>query len=172
LVLAHAAVLRGDLDEARQLRTKAGAVTAPSQIRALADLVSSEIALACGEYASAAQIAHDFLEQANASALIIGRDLKWLEGDALLRAGDLSAASTALQRARSEAETLGSQRILWLVLWSLARLADAEGRTTDGVDLRRRARAIVDAIAESLAPLGLAESFRRTPMASALLAET
>jgi hypothetical protein len=39
------------------------------------------------------------------------------------------------------------------------------------VDLRRRARAIVDAIAESLASLGLAESFRRTPYASELLAE-
>jgi tetratricopeptide (TPR) repeat protein len=172
LVLAHAAVLRGDLDEARQLRTKAGAVTAPSQLRALAALVSSEIALACGEYASAAQIAHDFLEEANASALVIGRDLKWLEGDALLRAGDLSTASTALQRARSEAETLGSHRILWLVLWSLARLADAEGRTTDGVQLRQQARAIVEGIAESLSSLGLTESFKRTPYAAAVLTES
>jgi hypothetical protein len=134
--------------------------------------VSSEIALACGEYASAAQIAHDFLEEANASAVVIGRDLKWLEGDALLRAGDLSAASTALERARSEAETLGSRRILWLVLWSLARLADAEGRTTDGVQLRRQARAIVEGIAESLTSLGLTESFKRTPHAAAVLAES
>jgi class 3 adenylate cyclase/tetratricopeptide (TPR) repeat protein len=172
LVLAHAALLRGDLDEARQLRTKAGAVTAPSQVRALAALVSSEIALACGEYASAAQIAHDFLEEANASAVVIGRDLKWLEGDALLRAGDLSAASTALERARSEAETLGSRRILWLVLWSLARLADAEGRASEGVELRRRARAIVEAIADSLSTLELSESFKRTPHAAAVLAES
>src|SRR6266487_675260 len=104
--------------------------------------------------------------------MIFGTDLEWIEGDALLRAGDLSAASTALQRARLEAERLGSHRMLWLILWSLARLADAEGRRTDGVDLRRRARTIVDAIADSLASLGLADSFRRTPQVTALLAET
>jgi class 3 adenylate cyclase/tetratricopeptide (TPR) repeat protein len=172
LVLAHAAVLRGDVDEAERLRAKATALGAPIQARVLNALVSSEIALARGEYGSAAQIAHDALEASDRGRLLIlGTDLKWLEGDALLRSGDLSGASAALERARSEAERLGSQRTLWLILWSLARLADAEGRASEGVDLRRRARAIVEAIGESLAPLGLAESFRRTPYASALLAE-
>jgi class 3 adenylate cyclase/tetratricopeptide (TPR) repeat protein len=173
LVLAHAAVLRGDVDEAERLRAKATALGAPAQTRVLTALVSSEIALARGEYGRAAQIAHDALEAPDRGRLLIlGTDLKWLEGDALLRSGDLSAASTVLQRARSEAEALGCRRTLWLILWSLARLADAEGRASDGVELRRQARAIVNAIAESLAPLGIAEKFRATPNASALLSET
>jgi tetratricopeptide (TPR) repeat protein len=173
LVLAHAAVLRGDLEEAARLRTKASALTAPAQAGALGALVSAEIAVASGEYASAAQVAHDALEGPDRGRLLIlGTDLKWFEGDALLRAGDLSAASVALERSRSEAERLGSQRTLWLILWSLARLADVEGRASDGVDLRRRACTIVDAIAKSLVSLGLAESFKRTPHASALLSET
>lgn len=173
LTLAHAAVLRGDLNEARRLRTEAGTLDVPGTAGAFMAFASAEIALASGEYASAAQIARDELKRADRSRLhILKTDLEWIEGDALLRAGDLSAASAALERARSEAERRGSHRTLWLILWSLARLADTEGRASDGADLRRRARAIVDAIAESLAPLGLAESFKRTPEANALLAET
>jgi class 3 adenylate cyclase/tetratricopeptide (TPR) repeat protein len=173
LVLAYSAVLRGDVDEAERLRAEATLLGAPIQARVLTALVSSEIALAKGEYRIAAQIAHDALQAPDRGRLLIlGSDLKWLEGDALLRSGDLSAASTALERARSEAEALGSRRTLWLILWSQARLADAEGRASDAVELRRRARTIIDAIAESLLSLGLAESFKRTPHASALLAET
>ncbi|MDP9276075.1 MAG: AAA family ATPase [Chloroflexota bacterium] len=174
LVLAHAAVLRGDLDEARRLRTKAEAPAVPSQVHAVIALVSAEIALANTEYASAAQIAHDAIEAYDRGGLLnlnLDTDLKWIEGDALLRAGALTAASAALARARLQAERK-SRRTLWLILWSLARLADAEGRGSDGVDLRRRARTIVDEIANSLASLGLADSFRRTPQVSALLAET
>jgi tetratricopeptide (TPR) repeat protein len=174
LVLAHAAVLRRDLNEARRLRTEVAALdtTAPF-VGALNGFVSAEIALAGGEYASAARLAHDVLAGDHRSRLqVLETDLQWIEGDALLRAGDLHAASAALERACAEAERRGSRRVLWLIFWSLARLADAEGRASDGVDLRRRARAIVDAIAEGLAPLGLAESFKRTPEASALLAET
>ena len=173
LVLAHAAVLRGDLDEARRLRTKVAAAAVPTQVHSVIALVSAEIALASAEYASAAQIAHDALEAYDRGGLLnmnLDTDLKWIEGDALLRAGDLTAASAALERARLQAERK-SRRTLWLILWSLARLADAEGRGSDGVDLRRQARTIVDAIAESLASLGLADSFRRTPQVRALLAE-
>lgn len=172
LLLAHAAVLRGDLDEARRLRTKAAALAGPAQARAVIALVSAEIALANGEYASAAEIAHDALDKDRGRVVILEADLKWIEGDALLRAGDYVAASAALERARAEAERRGSHRTLWLILWSLARIADAEGRAADASDFRRRARSIVDAIAESLSPLGLAESFKRTPYASALLTET
>jgi class 3 adenylate cyclase/tetratricopeptide (TPR) repeat protein len=173
LVLAYSAVLRGDVDEAERLRAEATLLGAPMQTRVLTAFVSSEIALARGEYGSAAQIAHDALGAPDRGRLLIlGTDLRWLEGDALLRAGDLSAASAALHVARAEAESLGSRRTLWLILWSLARLAEAEGRPTDGADLRRQARAIVDDIAESLSSLGLAESFRRTPYPSALLAGT
>jgi len=173
LMLAHAAVLRGDLDEARRLRTKVDVVAVPVQAASVVALVSAEIAHASGDYTTAAQIAHEALEGAGRGWLqIFGTDLQWLEGDALLRAGDLSASSGALERARLEAERLGSRRMLWLILWSLARLADAEGRASDGVELRRRARAIVEAIAESLSTLGLAESFKHTPYATALLAET
>jgi hypothetical protein len=174
LVLAHAAVLRGDPDEARRLQTKAEALAVPAQVHAFIALVSAEIALANAEYVSAAQIAHDALEADDRGGLLnlnVETDLRWIEGDALLRAGDLTAASVALERALRQAESK-SRRTLWLILWSLARLADAQGRGNDGVDLRRRARTIVDAIADSLASLGLADSFRRTPQVTALLAET
>jgi hypothetical protein len=134
---------------------------------------SAEIALASGEYASAARIAHETIEKASPGFLhVMETDFEWIEGDALLRAGDLPAAAVALERARSTAETRGCRRMFWPIFWSLARLADAEGRATDGVELRRRARTIVDEIAESLAPLGLAETFKRTSQVSALLAET
>jgi tetratricopeptide (TPR) repeat protein len=173
LLLAHAALRRGDLDEARRLQKEAAALDAIPFVRMFAAFLSAEIALAGGEYASAARIAHEALESPYHSRLqLMERDLEWMEGDALLRAGDLSAASSALERTRAKVERLGSRRTLWLILWSLSRLADAEGRPSDGLKLRRQAREIVDAIAESLVPLGLAESFKRTPEASALLAET
>jgi tetratricopeptide (TPR) repeat protein len=174
VALAHAAVLRGDLNEARRLGTEASAfdTRAHPSVGPLIAFASAEIALASGEYASAAQIAHDALDgPASRRLLILDTDFKWIEGDALLRSGDLPGASTALERARASAERLGSQRTMWLILWSQARLAEAKGRASEGAELRRRARAIVGAIAESLAPLGPSESFRRTPEARALLAE-
>jgi class 3 adenylate cyclase/tetratricopeptide (TPR) repeat protein len=173
LILAHAAVLRGDVDEARRLQAEAAGPAAAAQARVLIALVSTEIAHASGDYASAAQIARDAVNGIDRTRLLImATDLRWFEGDAMLRAGDLTAASIALEHVRSDAERLGCRRTLWLILWSLARLADAEGRESEGVELRRQARAIVDAIAHSLSPLGLAESFKRTPYAAAVLAET
>jgi hypothetical protein len=173
MLLAHAAVLRGDANEAKRLRTEAGVLDLPGPAGAWFAFTSAEIAVASGEYARAAQIAHDELSRSDLGRpFILISDLNWIEGEALLRAGDLSAASAALARARSEAERRGSQRSLWLIFWSLARLADAEGRAIDAVGLRRRARAIVDAIAESLLPLGLAERFKSAPYVRALLEET
>jgi class 3 adenylate cyclase/tetratricopeptide (TPR) repeat protein len=172
MLLAHAAVLRGDANEAKRLRTEAGVLDLPGPAGAWFAFTSAEIAVASGEYARAAQIAHDELSRSDLGRpFILISDLNWIEGEALLRAGDLSAASAALARARSEAERRGSQRSLWLIFWSLARLADAEGRAIDAVGLRRRARAIVDTIADSLLPLGLAEGFKQTLQVSALFAE-
>jgi hypothetical protein len=92
-------------------------------------------------------------------------DLGWLEGRAHLGAGDAAGAYEAFARARDVAESIGSRRVLWRILASLAEL---ERDAAAAMLLREQATTITRDIAASLQPLGLAERFLALPEIRAL----
>jgi hypothetical protein len=87
-------------------------------------------------------------------------DFEYLEGEARRLSGSAEAAVQALSRARATAAALGSRRILWRILASLATAEDALGNAASATRSRDEARSIASAIADSLLPLGLADGFR------------
>lgn len=93
-------------------------------------------------------------------------------GEAHRRAGRSDAAREALERARASAERIGSLRIRWPILLSLARVAEGDGEAATATRLREESATIVRGIAASLAPLGLAERFLACAGARGLAAIT
>ena len=87
-------------------------------------------------------------------------DFEYLEGEAYRLYGKLDAATQALSRARVTASALGSRRILWQILASLASVEDARGHAVSSTRAREEARSIVAGIEDSLRSVGLAERFR------------
>src|SRR5262249_42198878 len=87
-------------------------------------------------------------------------DFAYLEGEAHRLRGQLDAAAQALSQARAEALALGTRRILWQILASLASGEDARGDPASSARTRGEARSIAAGIEESLRPVGLAERFR------------
>jgi len=90
-------------------------------------------------------------------------DFEYLEGEALRRSGALEDAVGTLSRARNTATALGSKRILWPILASLATAEAARGNGGTAAILREEARSIVVGIADSLRPVGLADVFVTQP---------
>ena len=87
-------------------------------------------------------------------------DFEYLEGEAHRQRGQLDAAAQALSQARAEASALGTRRILWQILASLASVEDARGDPVSSARTREEARSIAAGIEESLRVVGLAERFR------------
>ena len=90
-------------------------------------------------------------------------DFEYLEGEALRRSGALEDAVGTLSRARNTATALGSKRILWPILASLATAEAARGNGGTAAILQEEARSIVVGIADSLRPVGLADVFVTQP---------
>ena len=87
-------------------------------------------------------------------------DFEYLEGEAHRLRGELDAAAQALSQARADASALGTRRILWQILASLASVEDARGDPASSARTRGEARSIATGIEESLRPVGLPGRFR------------
>jgi predicted ATPase/class 3 adenylate cyclase len=87
-------------------------------------------------------------------------DFEYLEGEAHRLCGEFDAAAQALSRAQATASALGTRRILWQILASLASVKDARGDAVSSARTRDEARSIVTGIEDSLRPVGLANRFR------------
>jgi hypothetical protein len=74
-------------------------------------------------------------------------DALHLKGQALLALDQVEDAYTVLAEARAEAETLGSRRALWLILFALSQIEAQRGNPAEANNLRKQAREIVDYIA-------------------------
>ncbi len=90
-----------------------------------------------------------------------------LEGSVHLLQGDLDKAQAALGQARTEAEKLGSRRLLWQIT---ALLADIESDPGRAAALKAEARLIVQFIADHIARPDLRSSFLASASVSAVMA--
>jgi hypothetical protein len=90
-------------------------------------------------------------------------DVLSLEGRALRAAGRSADAQAAFEAARLEAESLGSRRSLWLILFELASLAAARGDAPAARALSSQAADLIAYIADHAGAPDLRASFLRRP---------
>ena len=90
-------------------------------------------------------------------------DWGWHEADSLRALGRLDEATARLDVAEREAVALDAQRSLWRIHACRALIADEQGRADDARSARAQVREIVERIARSLEPVGLADRFRARP---------
>jgi tetratricopeptide (TPR) repeat protein len=95
-------------------------------------------------------------------------DALHFKGKALLAQGRIEAARAAWMEARAEAEALGSRRVLWPVLAALAEIEAQLGNAAEAAALRRRAREIIQYIADHCPP-DLRASFLNLPDVQAVM---
>ncbi len=93
-------------------------------------------------------------------------DVLHLQGQAMLRLGQESAARDRLLEARAEAEAIGSRWLLWQILFSLSQL---ETDPTEAQRLRRQAEEIIKYIADHIDDLELRASFLDLPDVQAIV---
>jgi ATP/maltotriose-dependent transcriptional regulator MalT len=84
-------------------------------------------------------------------------------GRALALHGRFDDARAALDHARSEAEELGTRRLLWSVYLELSRLASAQGGGESAFAFLDRARSEIEFLVEQIADPKLVESFLNRP---------
>jgi predicted ATPase len=90
----------------------------------------------------------------------------FLKGKFHFMQGDAQEAKIALDQARTEAENLGSRRLLWQII---AALAELESDKDLSVALRTESREIVDSIANSITRKDLREAYiRSTELSTAI----
>jgi len=164
---ARAAVLRGELDLAERLLDEIkdySRVRGDLYMSIYIALAHGELALARGDAAGAAEIARTRRHIALDRGLTpFEADFDVLEGESARRAGDLSRARAALEHGVALSRRIGSRRLLWRLLGSLAAVEQAEGRAGEAAAAREEAARVVDHIAASLKPKGLDELFRSRP---------
>jgi hypothetical protein len=93
-------------------------------------------------------------------------DVLYLQGQAMLRLGQESAARDRLVEARAEAEAIGSRWLLWQILFTLSQL---ETDPTEAQRLRRKAEEIIKYIADHIDDLELRTSFLDLPDVQAIV---
>ncbi|MRS03007.1 hypothetical protein EG832_07260 [bacterium] len=122
-------------------------------------LTKCRLALARSDYSSGITLAESALNIAQECKL--GRFLPealFLYGKLLALQGDLQEAKNALEQARVAANNLGSRRLLWQIINSLA---EVESDKEKSHDLKAEARKIVEFIASHITPENLKLSFQR-----------
>ncbi len=165
---------KGDLRAAEAASKQALEQAAPNQFMIY---ISAPIALADGELALAKK---DYAHALAAVELIVAKaretgaqylllDAFLVQGDAYLGLGELDQAEKILVAARERAEAMGSRRTLWLILLGLSRVAERRGDATRAKDLRVRARAIVEFIAQHISDQTLRDSFLALPTVQAVM---
>jgi len=146
------------------LQLAAGDVTAASELIAQVQAVpgqrniityrmlgqaEAELALAQADYARVLSLTDEMIGKmrAEGGCLALSEALTY-RGRALLAAGDLEPARTALLEARALAEEMGLAPILWQVLAALAELETQQGDLAAANSLRDQAREVIMKLAE------------------------
>ena len=164
---ARVLVARGELNAARGLIARSEEHTAyflrlPAEL--FTALAAVELDLAAGDAPLAVERARR--ESARLRAIGAGiylTDLEWLEGEALLVAGDEAAARVALERALGTADRLGTGRVRWRIEVALAATLERSGDQERATRLRADAAAFTREVERGLEPRGLAASFAALP---------
>ncbi len=158
LALARLHLLNGDRPSATACREAAQALAADVTLRQVGYaapvwlmLTEGELTLAQSDYARAATVAEELIATLHKLGYRPALpDALGFKSQVLLAQGQTDAAYQTLQAARAEAEALNSRRTLWPILLALSELEAQRGDTAKAEDLRRRARQIVEYIAEHL----------------------
>ncbi len=96
-------------------------------------------------------------------------DALYLKSQALLAQGRREEAREILVEARTAAEALGSRRTLWEILLALSQIEKERGDPEEAEEMRRRARQIVEYIADHAGTSTLRASFLNLPRVRAVL---
>jgi hypothetical protein len=149
LVEAETLISQGKQDPNNLAALPVYALTIP-----LADL---KLALRQGDYQRAATDSNVLLAQLRQSGVRsqIPKVL-YLQGQACLGLGQVETARERLSQARAEAETIGSRRMLWQILFALSRL---ETDPTQANRLRQQGQELVETIAGNISDPDLRASF-------------
>ena len=129
-------------------------------ISALPDLVRSELALATQDYERVLSCAGESLERAaEGGQRIFLPDMLRIKGQALLALGRVREAGEALADARAMAETQGSRRALWSILFEMGQVASLEGNHGESERLLEESRETVHYIADHCGSSEIRDSF-------------
>jgi len=120
-------------------------------------LAEAELALRQRDYERALAAANDLPAHFHQFGLrVYIPEALYLRGKTLWGMGDTKAARNSLLEARTEAEAIGSRRMLWLILGTLSQLATTP---TEANHLRHQAQEIIHSIADSIGNPELRASF-------------
>ena len=128
-----------------------------------------ELALAEKDYESALILAENLLEQVSPLTRVDIPAVMQRKADALIGLEKFDEAHQVLTQASSMAEELGSKHHLWSVLSSLADMNARINQQNEADACRKKARQIVEMIADGLQEIGLRESFLSQPRVRALI---
>jgi ATP/maltotriose-dependent transcriptional regulator MalT len=166
--LAQIHLQRGNLAEAEAVVQQSQAASTSDTIPAFllpAILTDGELLLQQGNSEKAAGVIDDLLATLYDSRMnVYLPQALYLHGQALLALGQADAGHARLQEARAQAETIGSRRLLWQIL---ATLAEIELYPREAKRLRQQAGEIVQYIAAH-APADLRDSFLALPQVRAV----
>jgi len=144
-------LMAGELDEADAALAESNVKLLPEPLQSAASfqlpLVQGRVALARGEHAHAVEIAEALLDRLRRDGIRpFAPEALLLKGSALAAIDRTHEAELALRDARSKAQRLGHQRILWEILSELGRIEDGD----ESAEMRAEARSIVERIADNL----------------------
>ena len=130
-------------------------------------LAKCKLALARADYTAGITLADSALELSQECKLErYLPEALLLKGKLLFLQNDFPGAKIALEKARTEAEKLGSRRLLWQIIANLAELESDEERS---MALKAKAREIVHYIADHITPEDLRASFLGSAAVSVVL---
>jgi len=133
------------------------------------NIAQAEFALQQDEYEEAISVTNRWLPMLRQNSVqIYISPLLHIQSQAQLALGREEAALESLLEARSIAEAIGSQRMLWRVLFALSEL---EADLTEAERLRQQARQIVEYIADHIDEVKLRQLFLNLPDVRAVLNE-
>ncbi|MCP4540311.1 MAG: hypothetical protein GY832_24495 [Chloroflexi bacterium] len=152
-VLARLYLLAGDIAQA-ETTVKEGFADAKqlgllSFAIFLAPLAEAQLALAQGDHAHAITVMDELsaLLRKNSMRAYLP-DALYLKGKALLAQNQVDKAHEVLAEACAVAETIGSRRSLWSILFTLSQIEAARGNTAEAANLRQQAQEVIEYIAD------------------------
>lgn len=173
---ANLHLMDGNLSAAREAITKcrfdtsmAANSTAPSL---LWPSVVCAVALASQDYDRVTSLADEIIDRYEHVGMRAGLpDVLYFKGRAQLARGDVEAAWQTLNRASTDAESMGARRILWQILAALAEIESRRGHVAEAENLRAQAREVIAFIADHAGTPELCASFLTRPDVRAVLEE-
>jgi tetratricopeptide (TPR) repeat protein len=169
-VLVELHLIEGDLIEAEAAleRIQGDALPEENAVFGIASILTrSRFALGTGDYEQTILLANELLARSIEYGMgAYTPEALYLIGQAHAALGEREAARERLIEARSAAEAIRSQRMLWPILFSLSQLEDdpAEARR-----LRQQAGEIIHTIAGNINRPNLRETFLNQPRVQAVL---